>query len=135
MLKAKFCVGVPCNRFKKRSFSVPKMRSPAKVRTVTKKCPLTATATDRQPTLSWALANNLPIIAEAQGDMEHAAWLLRRQAEDRNRSLLRRLEHLVDDARNERLESATALLQEIAAELRSALARDQIAARYEGTND
>lgn len=65
--------------------------------------------------------------ASPEAEDEHIKWLQERQDADRQVSLMRRLDHLADDAKIERLEWAAALLRATAEELRSALSRDQAA--------
>lgn len=71
-----------------------------------------------------AIPASTPDFAREPGD-EHAMWLKRRQEDERHMSLIRRLEHLAADARNERFDDAARLLREAAEELRFALARDK----------
>ena len=66
-------------------------------------------------------------------------WLERRQVEERHRSLVRRLEGLVQDAQIERLDNAAALLRETAETFRRALrerdGRDAAFSNYQKTGD
>lgn len=59
--------------------------------------------------------------------LDYASWVLDKQDEDRKSSLISRLQRLAEDARNERLEAAAAVLFGAAKELRRALSRDRAA--------
>lgn len=63
--------------------------------------------------------------------LDYASWILDRQEEDRRFSLISRLLRLAEDARNERLEAAAAILFGAAEALRGALNRDRAASHAE----
>jgi len=54
------------------------------------------------------------------------AWLAERQIQERHTSLLRRLDGLVQDAQNERLDKAAAVLRTTAEIFRSALSEEKL---------